>query len=56
LYSPAKIVSDLSKILTLFPGDIIMTGTTKSFPAHPGETVEASIEGMGVLINKITVP
>jgi 2-keto-4-pentenoate hydratase/2-oxohepta-3-ene-1,7-dioic acid hydratase in catechol pathway len=55
LYSPAKIVSDLSKVLTLFPGDIIMTGTTRSFPAHPGETVEVSIDGMGVLINKITV-
>jgi len=53
LYQPEKIVSDISKVLTLFPGDIIMTGTTKSFPAFPGETVEASIEGMGVLINKI---
>ncbi len=53
LYSPEKIVSDISKVLTLSPGDIIMTGTTKSFPAYAGETVEISIEGMGTLTNKV---
>lgn len=53
LYSPEKIVSDLSKVLTLSPGDIIMTGTTKSFPVYHGESVEISIEGMGTIINKI---
>ena len=55
LYSPAKIVSDLSKVLTLFPGDVIMTGTTRSFPAHPGETVAVTVDGMGLLKNKIKV-
>ena len=53
IYLPEKIVSDLSKVLTLLPGDIVMTGTTQSFPVYPGEIVEASIEGMGKLINKI---
>tara|TARA_Y100000310_G_scaffold203698_1_gene203951 strand:- start:1503 stop:2297 length:795 start_codon:yes stop_codon:yes gene_type:complete len=53
-YTPAKIVSDLSQILTLSPGDIIMTGTTKSFVAEAGDVVTISIEGMGSLTNQIT--
>lgn len=55
LYSPGKIVSDISRVLTLSPGDIIMTGTTKSFIAYPGETVEITIEGMGTIKNKIVL-
>lgn len=54
LYTPAKIVSDMSKVLTLLPGDIISTGTIKSFPVRPGAVVMISIDGMGQLINKIT--
>lgn len=53
LYSPAKIVSDLSKILTLSPGDIIMTGTNKSYVVENGDTVIISIEGLGSLTNVI---
>lgn len=53
IYSPEKTVSDISRVLILLPGDIIMTGTTQSFPVYPGETVEASIEGMGKLVNRI---
>jgi len=54
LYTPAKIVSDISKVLTLSPGDIISTGTIESFPVHSGAVVKVTIEGMGQLINKIT--
>jgi len=56
VYSPEKIVSDLSKVLTLWPGDIISTGTTESFPAVDGDVVEVSIEGLGSLRNKIVKP
>lgn len=52
-YTPAKIVSDMSKVLTLSPGDIIMSGTTKSFVAEAGDNVEISIEGIGMFRNKI---
>lgn len=55
LYSPAKIVSDLSKILTLYPGDIIMTGTSKSFVVGDGDIVSVEIEGLGKLTNYISV-
>lgn len=53
LYSPAKIISDLSKILTLSPGDIVMTGTNKSYEVQSGDTVSVSIEGLGTLNNFI---
>jgi len=53
LYSPEKIVSDLSKVFTLFPGDIISTGTTKSFLSQPGDVVTISIDGIGKFFNKV---
>ncbi len=56
LYSPAKIVSDLSRVLTLSPGDIISTGTGKSFIAGVGDTVSLSIEGYGKFSFKIVKP
>jgi 2-keto-4-pentenoate hydratase/2-oxohepta-3-ene-1,7-dioic acid hydratase in catechol pathway len=55
IYSPAKIVSDLSRVLTLNPGDVIMTGTSKSIVVSGGDTVSAEIEGLGKLTNKIIV-
>jgi 2-keto-4-pentenoate hydratase/2-oxohepta-3-ene-1,7-dioic acid hydratase in catechol pathway len=53
LFPPEKIVSDLSQVLLLSPGDIIMTGTTKSFLAHTGDIVEVTIEGLGTFRNKV---
>ncbi len=46
-------VSTLSKITTLLPGDVILTGTPPGNGfAEPGQTVEVEIEGIGVLSNK----
>lgn len=53
VYSPSKIVSDLSKILTLSPGDIVFTGTDKSYVVLDGDSVSISIEGLGTLTNTI---
>ena len=53
LYSPAKIVSDLSRVLTLSPGDVISTGTVRAFLAHPGDEIDFAIEGLGQIHNKI---
>lgn len=52
-YSPSKIVSDMSKILTLSPGDVIFCGTAKSFLAEPGDKVNISVEGIGSFSNEI---
>lgn len=47
LYTPAKIVSDLSKVMTLSPGDIISSGTGKSFIVKAGDTIHLGIIGLG---------
>lgn len=55
VYPPEKIVSDLSKVLTLNPGDIIFSGTSKSMIAGNGDVVTVIIDGLGALINRIIV-
>jgi 2-keto-4-pentenoate hydratase/2-oxohepta-3-ene-1,7-dioic acid hydratase in catechol pathway len=51
LYPPAKIVSDLSKVLTLSPGDIIFSGTSNSFVVTHGDCATIAIEGIGEMKN-----
>ena len=52
IFSPAQIVSALSREMTLYPGDIIACGTSVGvLPIKPGSVVEVSIDGIGVLRN-----
>jgi len=54
IFSPEKLVSFVSGIMTLFPGDIIATGTPSGIgPMKVGDTVEVNIEGIGSLVNKV---
>lgn len=53
LFAPNEIVSHLSRVLTLEPGDLIFSGTSKAFIAERSETVTTEIEGFGVLTTKI---
>ncbi|OOL30656.1 2-hydroxyhepta-2,4-diene-1,7-dioate isomerase [Rhodococcus rhodochrous] len=63
VFTPAKLVDYISHIVTLQPGDVIITGTTGGVgharkPARyiqNGETVEVSIEGLGSVRNKTIV-
>lgn len=49
---PARIVSLLSREMTLHPGDLIACGTSiNALPMRPGMVVEVSIEGIGGLRN-----
>ena len=42
-------------MVTLEPGDVIMTGTPgQPGDLHPGDTVEVEIQGIGVLSNPVT--
>lgn len=59
VFGPVDIVADMSKIITLDPGDIIATGTPsgvgfarnpKEF-LSPGTTVTVSIQGLGSISN-----
>jgi 2-keto-4-pentenoate hydratase/2-oxohepta-3-ene-1,7-dioic acid hydratase in catechol pathway len=49
-----ELVSFLSQIMTLEPGDLIATGTPAGTgPLHDGDTVEVEISGVGILSNPV---
>jgi 2-keto-4-pentenoate hydratase/2-oxohepta-3-ene-1,7-dioic acid hydratase in catechol pathway len=54
IHSVAEIVSFMSRYVTLYPGDLIFTGTpgTTSAIRH-GDVVEVELEGVGVLRNPV---
>jgi len=60
IYSVARIVSHLSEFMTLYPGDVISTGTPHGVAAgmnppgwvKEGQTVRVSISGLGEISNK----
>ncbi len=53
-FGPSRLVSYLSRIMTLNPGDVILTGTpTGAGPLKVGDVVEVEIEGVGVLWNPV---
>lgn len=54
IFSPYYLVSYLSKIMTLIPGDIILTGTPPGVSAiRDGDMVQVEIKGVGVLFNRV---
>ncbi|MYJ25406.1 MAG: FAA hydrolase family protein, partial [Holophagales bacterium] len=54
LFSFAYQVADLSRLITLEPGDVIMTGTpANSRPVEPGDVVEVQCDEIGTLRNPI---
>jgi len=52
-YDPAFLISFHSKVMPLFPGDIISTGTPGAVHINPGDVVECRIPGVGVLTNPV---
>jgi 2-keto-4-pentenoate hydratase/2-oxohepta-3-ene-1,7-dioic acid hydratase in catechol pathway len=54
LFSVPRLVSFVSKVMTLLPGDIISTGTPSGVgPMKRGDKVEVEIEGIGKLTNYV---
>jgi 2-keto-4-pentenoate hydratase/2-oxohepta-3-ene-1,7-dioic acid hydratase in catechol pathway len=54
VYSPEALVSYISQIMTLLPGDVILTGTPKGVGSlHVGDRVRVEIEGIGALENPV---
>lgn len=54
VFSVRQIVAFTSTIMTLLPGDILMTGTPAGVgPLTNGDIVEVSIEGLGKLSNPV---
>ncbi len=53
IFSVPKLVSFISKIMTLMPGDVIATGTPAGIGnMEPGDTIEIEVEGIGILRNR----
>lgn len=54
LWPIAYMLADLSRLVTLEPGDVFLSGTpANSRPVEPGDTVEVEVEGIGRLSNRI---
>ncbi len=54
IFSIDRLVSFISGIMTLCPGDLIITGTPAGIgPMRPGDEVEVRIEGIGRLKNSV---
>jgi 2-keto-4-pentenoate hydratase/2-oxohepta-3-ene-1,7-dioic acid hydratase in catechol pathway len=55
IFDVFELVSFISEIITLLPGDVIITGTPPGVGAiEIGDLVEVEIEGIGVLKNTVT--
>jgi len=54
LFDPPTIISHISQYITLYPGDVVYTGTPGSTRAlKNGDWVEVEIEGIGILSNTV---
>lgn len=55
IFPPEQLVAYISRIMTLLPGDLILTGTPNGIgPLQPGDVVEIDITGLGRLRNKVS--
>jgi 5-oxopent-3-ene-1,2,5-tricarboxylate decarboxylase/2-hydroxyhepta-2,4-diene-1,7-dioate isomerase len=54
LFGFGLLIADLSRFVTLEPGDVILTGTPAgSRPVEPGDEIEVELEGVGRVRNRV---
>ncbi|HXI10812.1 MAG TPA: fumarylacetoacetate hydrolase family protein [Thermodesulfobacteriota bacterium] len=54
IFDVFELVSFVSHVMTMLPGDVIATGTPSGVgKMRPGDSVEVRIEGIGSLVNKV---
>ncbi|WP_028658977.1 fumarylacetoacetate hydrolase family protein [Nocardioides insulae] len=54
IFDIPTLVHHVSSVMTLLPGDVILTGTPEGVgPLHVGDEVEVSVAGLGSLTNKV---
>ncbi len=54
IFSVKNVISFISQVMTLLPGDVIATGTPSGIgPMQPGDMVEIKIDPIGVLRNRV---
>jgi 2-keto-4-pentenoate hydratase/2-oxohepta-3-ene-1,7-dioic acid hydratase in catechol pathway len=56
LHPVPALVEWVSRVMTLLPGDVILTGTPAGVgPLHAGQSVSVTVEGVGTLTNPVTL-
>jgi 2-keto-4-pentenoate hydratase/2-oxohepta-3-ene-1,7-dioic acid hydratase in catechol pathway len=54
IFDVPALVSHVSSVMTLLPGDVILTGTPEGVgPMNVGDEVEVTVAGIGSLTNKV---
>jgi 2-keto-4-pentenoate hydratase/2-oxohepta-3-ene-1,7-dioic acid hydratase in catechol pathway len=54
LHDVPALIAYISNVMTLLPGDVILTGTPAGVgPMTPGQTIAVSIDGIGTLVNPV---
>lgn len=54
IFSLPRIISHITRAITLYPGDVIYTGTPEGIgPIKPGDVVDVEIQGIGLLRNPV---
>ena len=54
IFNSYKLIEYITSVMTLYPGDVIATGTTSGIgPMADGDTVQVVIEGIGCLSNRV---
>ena len=58
IFSVPKLISVITAFMTLYPGDVVWTGTPKggASPIKVGDVIEVEVEGIGLLKNKLVAP
>ncbi len=55
VFDVPTLISHVSSVMTLLPGDVILTGTPEGVgPMQVGDEVEVSVSGIGALTNQVT--
>jgi 2-keto-4-pentenoate hydratase/2-oxohepta-3-ene-1,7-dioic acid hydratase in catechol pathway len=54
IFDVATLIAHVSSVMTLLPGDVILTGTPEGVgPMNPGDEVDVTVTGIGTLTNKV---
>ena len=54
VFGVAEILEYVTSVMTLLPGDVILTGTPSGVgPVEPGDVMEVEIDGIGTLVNRV---
>ena len=57
VFTVGEIIEFVSAIMTLLPGDVLLTGTPAGVgPMVAGQTVSVTVEGIGTLTNPVGRP